>query len=148
MADPEETLPVPVQTKVVNIPSPAAFWSMSVKVRDSDQCVVCQSKDELSVQLLDGFAGISTDDGRINLDAGATLCAACKLKAVTDHEFLLSVPSYMDYHPTTRMNFEVPRDLYAKFVAVCRLRGTSISRALRGLVNEQLDEVEDGKQPS
>jgi len=141
---PAETTPV----KVVNIPAPEVIWSMAVKSRDGDKCVVCESTEELTVRLLDGFDGIADKEGRLRLDAGATLCARCNLKATADADFRAKLPSYLVYHKTTRLNVEIDRDLYAKFQAVCRYRGTTVSRAVREFVAEQMSEVEDGKQSS
>lgn len=139
----DQSDPKPV-TKVINIPSPAALWSMAVKIRDGEKCVVCQSKDEISVVLLEGFAGISGDDGKINLASGATVCAGCRLRAETDEDFRSKIHTFMDVQPSTRLNVEVDRELYSKFAAVCRLRGTSVSHAVRRILKDTLNEVEDG----
>ena len=125
---------LPVETtpaKVVNIPAPEVIWSMAVKARDSDKCIACQSSNELVVHLLDGFNGIVDEEGRLRLDAGATLCAKCNLRALSDQKFREKLPEYLVYHKTTRLNVEIDRDLYSKFVAVCRFRNTTISRAVR-----------------
>lgn len=141
--DEPKKIPETVPAKVVNIPAPEVIWSMAVKSRDGDRCVACESTDELAVRLMDGFTKIVDEEGRLRLDAGVTLCAKCNLKASTDEEFRAKLPEYLVYHKTTRLNVEIDRDLYSKFVAVCRYRGTTISRAVREFVSAQMSEVED-----
>lgn len=132
------------EPRVVNLLEPAVLWATAVKVRDNDRCVVCGSKDEIAAILLPGAKSISTEDGRVNLDAGATLCAKCRIEAEMDPAFRKSVRGHIVPQPMTRLNCEIDRILYSKFAAVCRIRGMSISRAIRSFIQEQMDEVEDG----
>lgn len=136
--------PKGVETRVVNILEPAVLWALAVKVRDNDRCAVCESKDEAATVLIPGFDSISTEDGRLNLDSGITLCAKCRVLADTDPKFRNSLKDCVKPQPMMRLNCEIDRTLYSKFSALCRIRGMSISRAIRSFIQEQIDEVEDG----
>lgn len=131
------------EPRIVNLPAPEILWSMAIKARDDDHCIVCEATDELTAKLIEGRS-IADEEGRLNLDSGLTLCARCNILYDNDQTFREKAPSYLKPRKTTRLNVEVDKDLYSKFMAVCRYRGTSISRAVREHIMQQISEVEDG----
>lgn len=127
--------------KIINLPAPEILWSLAVKARDG-QCIVCDSQDELVAFLFDG-KGIVGEDGTLDLSHGLTLCARCNLKASKDPKFRETLPAMLKPVKTVRMNIEIDGNLYAKFQAACKYRGTSVSKGVRQLINEQMETIED-----
>lgn len=127
--------------KIVNLPAPEILWSLAVKARDG-KCIACDSPDELVAFLLDG-KGIVGADGRLELDHGVTLCSRCNIRASRDEKFRESLPSRLLPEKTARMNIEIGGKLYAKFQAMCRYRETTVSRAVRELINNYVEAAED-----
>lgn len=131
--------------KNVSLVSVEAYWSMAIKIRDADECVVCGRKEEIRARLIDGKS-IRQEDGFVNMEAGMTLCAPCDIRYQTDEQFrktaLRHLANILQKHRTTRLNVEVNRDLYYKFQAMCRFKGMTISSAVRAFVLDTINEVE------
>lgn len=131
--------------KNVSLVSVEAYWSMAVKIRDNDECVVCGRKEEIVVRLVEGQS-IRQEDGSINMNSGITLCAPCNVRYQTDDQFrktsLRHLANILEKHRTTRLNVEVNRDLYLKFQAMCRFKKTTISSAVRAFVLDTINEIE------
>jgi len=133
MSDPEP--------KIVNLPAPEVIWSLAVKARD-EKCVCCDSKDELVAYLFDG-RGIVSKDGTLDLSSGVALCARCNLRAGKDAKFREGLPGMLKPIKAARLNIEIDGSLHARFQAVCRYRGTTVSRAVRELITAHMEVVED-----
>ena len=134
-----------IEVEMPPMPSLEALWSLAVKQRDSDQCVVCGNSDEILSRLLSDE--ITDEEGRVNLDTGITLCTACNIKFDRDEKFRDLAITHRDnlraMNKMTRLNVEINRDLYLKCQAICRYRKTSLSRAIRGIITNQVEEAEN-----
>jgi hypothetical protein len=133
-----------IEVELPPMPSIEALWSLAVKVRDNEQCVVCGSSDEILSRLVG--EEITDEDGRVDLDTGITLCTSCNIKYERDGKFkdraLVHRDNLRAMNKMTRLNVEINRDLYLKFQALCRYRKTNLSRMIRSIITNQVEEAE------
>lgn len=133
------------EVEIPPMPSLESLWSLAVKNRDNDQCVMCGSSVEIVSRLVG--ESITDEEGRVDLDTGITLCTACNIKYDKDLKFRTRALVHRDnlraMNKMTRLNVEINRDLYIKFQALCRYRKTNLSRMIRSMITNQVEEAEN-----